>query len=138
MLIRTNLILGLPAIYSSYETQLLIDKGIVKLCKKKFNDASNVEFEKKYVEFGQEHLKADHEAYLEKRIEEVKKKMDKILAGKRKKVVKSGGDPNEVTEETIIEDVRIRTINEAANEIYIQVPIEEPFEDGKDFTSKII
>lgn len=114
---------------------MLIDKGVVKLCKKKFTDVPNEEFDKMYMEFGQEHLKADHEAYLEKRIEEVKKKMDKILAGKRKKVVKSGGDPNEVTEETIIEDARIRVINEAPNEIYIQVPIEEPFEDGMDFTS---
>lgn len=128
---------GLPAIYSPYETQLLIDKGIVQLCKKNFSDVPNEQFEKQYEEFGKKILKEGQEAYLAKRIEDVTAKMDQILAGKRKKVAKSGGDPNKVTEKTILEDVRSRAINEAPNIIHVQVPTQEPFDVGKDFMHKI-
>ena len=91
----------------------------------------NEQFEKQYEEFGQEILKEGQEAYLAKRIEDATAKMDQILAGKRKKVAKSGGDPNEVTEETILEDVRTRAINEVPNIVHVQVPTQEPFDVGK-------
>lgn len=123
--------LGLPAIYSPYETQLLIDKGIVQLCKRNFSDVPNEQFEKQYEEFRKDILKEGQEAYLAKRIEDATAKMDQILTGKRKKVAKSGGEPNEVTEETILEDVRTRAINEAPNIVHVQVPTQEPFDVGK-------
>lgn len=120
---------GLPAIYSPYETQLLLDKQIIQLCKKTFSDCPNEIIENVYEERCEEQIKAYHEIYTEKRIDEAKKLMDKILAGKRKKVAKSGGNPDEVTVETILDEVRKRAIQDTTNMI-IQVPTQEPFETG--------
>ncbi|XP_031636414.1 tRNA-splicing endonuclease subunit Sen34 [Contarinia nasturtii] len=117
---------GLPAIYSPYETQLLIDKGVIQLCKKTFSDVPNEENEAQYVESCEGHLNAYKESYMEKRIGDAKKCMDKILAGKRKKVAKLGGDPNEITEEAILEDVRNRAINDVPK-AFVQIPTQEPF-----------
>lgn len=116
----------MPAIYSPYEIQLLIDKGVVQLCKKTFSDVPNEENEKQYEESCEEHLKAYKELYVEKRVGEAKKCMDKILEGKRKKADKLGSDPNEITEEHILEDVRNRASNEALKP-FVQIPTEEPF-----------
>lgn len=98
----------------------------------------NEQFEKQYEEFGQEILKESQEAYLAKRVEDATAKMDQILAGKRKKVAKLGGDPNEVSEETILEDVRTRAANEVPNIVHVQVPTQEPFDVGKSACNLII
>lgn len=123
------IIIGLPAIYSSYETQLLIDKGIIQLCKKTFSDMPDAIAEQLYEERCQEQIKVYHDIYMEKRIENAKRYMDSILAGKRKKAIKSGNDPSEITEEAILEDVRKRAISDVSN-VFIQVPTQEPFEVG--------
>lgn len=123
-------ILGLPAAYSPCETQLLIDKGIVQLCKKTFSNVPNETFEKQYEEACENNVKSYKEVYMEKRIEEAKNLMPKILAGKRKKVQKTGGNPDDVTEESILNDVRKRAVDDAVN-VYIQVPTEDPFDVGK-------
>lgn len=107
--------IGLPATYSPYETQLLIDKGGVQLCKKHFSDQPSETFDKQYEEHSQQNIEMAHEVYVEKRVEEAKSLMPKILAGKRKKVMKSGDDPSKVTEESILDDVRQRCINDATN-----------------------
>lgn len=125
-----KLIVGLPAIFSPYETQLLIDKGVVQLCKKAISDAFDKRLEKQYVEHCQEQMQASHEVYQEKRIEDAKKNMDRILAGKRKKAIKSGGDPNEVTEDAILDEVKNRPLADSTA-VLVQVPTEEPFDIGK-------
>lgn len=79
-------------------------------------------------------MKAHQEVYMDKRIEEAKSLMPKILAGKRKKVEKSGANPDDVTEETILKDVRQRAAGDATN-VYIQVPTEDPFGVGKYFAT---
>lgn len=123
------LFLGLPAIYSPNETQLLIDNGVIQLCRKKFSDVPDEAIDEQYEERLQEQIHVYQEVYQEKRIEDAMKIMDKILAGKRKKVAKSGGNPDEVTEEAILEDVRNRAIHDVTN-VYIQVPTQEPFDVG--------
>lgn len=120
----------MPATYSPYETQLLIDKGFVQLCKKHYTDVPNDTFDKQYEDHCQRNLESAHEMYIEKRIEDAKGLMTKILDGKRKKVMKSGGDPDTITEETILEDVRQRCINDTAN-VFVQVPTAEPFDVGE-------
>lgn len=121
--------LGLPVTYSPHETQLLIDKGAVQLCIKHFSDEPSETFDEQYEEHCQQNLEMAHEVYVEKRVEEAKGLMTRILAGKRKKAIKLGNDPNEVTEESILADVRQRCINDATN-IFVQVPTEEPFDVG--------
>lgn len=120
----------MPAIFSPYETQLLIDKGVVQLCKKAFSDTLDADLEKQYVDHCQEQLQASNEVYLEKRIEDTKRNMDRILAGKRKKALKSGGDPSEITEDAILEEVKNRSLPDTTA-VLVQVPTEEPFEIGK-------
>lgn len=124
-----NSTIGLPVIYSPYETQLLIDKGIVQLRKKAFFDTLNKSLERQYMEHYDEQLKVAQEVYLEKRIDDVKRNMNRILEGKRKKALKSGSDPNEITEDSILDEVRNRSGDETAG-IFIQIPTEEPFKIG--------
>lgn len=91
--------------------------------------------EKQYVEHCQEQLKGLHEICQEKRIDDAKKNMDKILAGKRKKAIKSGSDPNEITEDAILEEIKNRTVSDDAG-VLVQVPTQEPFEIGKSIFNK--
>lgn len=127
--LKKQLITGLPAIYSPYETQLLIDKGIVQLCKKSFSDTLDESIEKQYVDHCQEQIQGLHEIYLEKRIDDAKKNMDKILEGKRKKAIKSGGDPNEITEDAILVEIQKRIVCDDAG-VLVQIPTQEPFDIG--------
>lgn len=62
-------------------------------------------------------------------MDEANKLMSRILDGKRKKVAKGGGDPNLVTEESILDDIRKRAIEDATS-IYTQIPTQEPFDIG--------
>lgn len=119
----------MPAIYSPYETQLLIDKGVVQLCKKAFTDTPDQSIEKHYVEHCQKQIQGLHEIYHEKRIEDAKKNMDRILEGKRKKAIKSGDDPNEITEEAILDEIQKRVVSDDAG-ILVQIPTEEPYDIG--------
>lgn len=119
----------MPAIYSSCETQLLIDKCAVQLCKKAFSELPDEAIEKLYEERCEEQVKIYHEIYVEKKIEDARKFMEKILCGKRKKAIKSGTDPNEITEEAILDEARQRAINDVSN-VFIQVPTQEPFDVG--------
>lgn len=121
--------IGLPAIYSAYETQLLIDKGVIKLCKKALSDTLDKSLEKQYVDHCQEQVQGLHEIYREKRIDDAKKNMDKILEGKRKKAIKTGGDPNEITEDAILEEIQNRPVSADAG-VLVQIPTQEPFEIG--------
>lgn len=124
------MIIGLPAIFSPYETQLLIDKGVIQLCKKAFSDTLDENLEKQYVEHCQEQMQGLNEIYQEKRIDDAKKNMDKILAGKRKKAIKSGADLNEITEDAILEEIKNRTVSDDAG-ILVQIPTQDPFDIGE-------
>lgn len=132
--VLTIAILGLPAIYSPSETQLLIDKGFVRLGRKLFTDVPSETTEQQYEERCQEQIIAYQEIYLEKRIENAKKYMKQILAGKRKKAAKSGSDCSMITEEAVLDEVRRTAISDASN-VFIQIPTEEPFEVGRWFDS---
>lgn len=122
-------ITGLPAIYSPCETQLLIDKGIVQLYEKTFCDVPDETTEKLYEERCNEQVKMCHEIYGEKKVEDARKYMERILSGKRKKAIKTGGDPNEITQEAVLDEARQRAINDVSN-VFIQVPTQEPFDVG--------
>lgn len=121
---------GLPAIYSAYEAQLLIDKGIAKVVKKQFHKSMPLDTVKMYQDIRDYHLQELTQIYCEKKIAESQKIIDRILAGKRKKVQETGGDVNEVTEESVIADIRKRyKFNE--DNILVQIPTEEVFENGR-------
>lgn len=76
-----------------------------------------------------EQRKIFQEIYIDKKLDDTKKYMAKILAGKRKKALKSGDDISQITEQTILDEARKRAINDVTN-VFIQVPTQEPFEVG--------
>lgn len=121
--------LGLPAIYSPYETQLLINKGIVQLCKKDLHGPPSDQIKQQYSDFLKGQAETFNDIYREKRVEETKKIMPKILEGKRKKVLQTGGNPDDVKEEDILNDVRKRCKFDEKT-MFVQLPMQEPFPAG--------
>lgn len=67
--------------------------------------------------------------YRDNKVSRTKQMMGRILDGKRKKVAKSGGDPMQVTEQTILADIEKSCIADLDN-IYVQIPTEDPFSTG--------
>lgn len=120
---------GLPATYSAYEAQLLTDKGIAVVVRKIFPETIPPKTVKMYQEIRNSHHKQLTEIYCEKKIAESQKIIGKILAGKRKKVKETGGDVSQVTEDSIIADIRKKYKFNLDN-ILVQVPTEEVFENG--------
>lgn len=123
---------GLPAIYSSCQTQLLIDKGIIKLIQRKFDTLPSEHLKHEYNVASEQHLCDFSSHYSEKKVEDSRKIIDRILDGKRKKAAKSGGNPNEITETIVIDEIRRRCQFDSGN-ILVQVPTEEPFDVGEKY-----
>lgn len=120
----------MPAIYSSYETQLLIDKGIIQLCRKNVDAEIDESIRIEYKNLLDENLKSFQDNYCDKKVEEVKKILPKIIAGKRKKCEKSGENPDDITEESVLNEIRKNCIVDSEN-IFTQIPTQEPFAVGK-------
>lgn len=122
--------IGLPAIYSPYQTQLLIDKGIAKLIHRNLEIVPREQSKLEYNAIRERHLCDFSTHYGQKKVERSRKLIDKILDGKRKKFARNGGDPNEVTEETVIDEIRKGCQFDSGN-ILVQVPTQEPFAVGE-------
>lgn len=122
--------IGLPAVYSPYQTKLLIDKGIAKLIHRNLDIFPSTQSKQEYNAIRERHLCDFSTHYSQKKVEQSRKLIDKILDGKRKKVAKNGGDPNEVTEDTVIDEIRKGCQFDSGN-ILVQVPTQEPFAVGE-------
>lgn len=120
---------GLPATFSPYETQLLIDKGIVQLRRKNFTNTPTEHDRQQYAHVMDENAKTYESIYRENKVKRTKEMMSRILEGKRKKMTKSGGDPMEVTEETVLDDIQKNFVIDLDN-IFVQMPTEDPFNTG--------
>lgn len=128
---------GLPAVYSPHQTQLLIDKGIAELVQKRLDDAPDEHVQREYNSIRAQHLSEFSSHYRQKRITESAKMIDKILAGKRKKVALNGGDPNDVTEDTVMAELSSRFEIDPDN-ILIQIPTREPIDAAEDVSVKVV
>lgn len=127
---RNTTLSGLPAIYSPYETKLLVEKGFVQLKRQNFDLAPDEQTKRDYNSVREENFQKFTDIYCDKKIEESKNIINTIIAGKRKKIEKNGGNPDEVTVESILNDIRNKFVFNLDN-ILIQVPTEEPFNVGK-------
>lgn len=127
---QIKFILGLPAIFSPYQTQLLIDKGIAVLLRRDLDSSPAAQSIQEYDAIREQHSRDFSSNYSEKKIADSRKLMDKILGGKRKKVAKNGGNPDEVTEDTVIEEIKKRCQFDTFD-ILVQVPTQEPFAVGE-------
>lgn len=121
---------GLPAIYSPYQTKLLIDKGIAELFQRNLDIPPSEQSKHDYIAAREQHASDFSSHYSQKKVEASRKLIGEILAGKRKKVLKNGGDPDAVTEESVIDEIRNRCQFDAGN-ILVQVPTQEPFAVGE-------
>jgi tRNA-splicing endonuclease subunit Sen34 len=121
---------GLPAILSFYEVRLLLEEEnvIVLLDKSGLKKELNSQAKQNYEEQKTRQQEPQIEDYVEQRLEKSRKYIDKIIAGKRKKLLKSGVpeedirlDPNEVLEE---EAQKIRET--ISGNLLVQIPTEHP------------
>lgn len=120
----------MPAIFSPYETQLLIGKGIAQLHRKNLSAVSSETNKQQYETIRNERFQAFNDFYCDKKIDDAKRLMDKILSGKRKKLLRTGGNPDDVTEDSVLDEVRQRYKFDKDN-ILVQIPTQEPFDAGK-------
>lgn len=121
---------GLPAVYNPYEARLLVDKGYAVLVRKDFTDPPSQETKEEYLRIRQENLREIEEFFREKKVQECHNIIDKIIEGKRKKCRATGvGDPDQITEESILNEVRqgVKFNPENAPNV---IPTKEPFNPG--------
>lgn len=120
---------GLPAIYSPYQVQLLLDNGLVCLSKRKLDDAPDDDAVATYANVQATNQREFTENYVEKKLAEAMKIVDKVVGGKRRKIERTGGNPEEVSSETVLNELRQKWNVDAGN-ILVQVPTQESFADG--------
>lgn len=108
---------------------MLIDKGIIQLRRKNFSNSPTVHDQQQYNQSIEENSKTYESIYRENKVNRTKQMMSRILAGKRSKIVKNGGDPLTVTEETVLADIEKNCIADLDN-ICVQIPTEDPFNTG--------
>lgn len=123
---------GLPAVYSDYDAKLMLEKNLVQIVDKSATLSSPPsdeikEIYKKFTDDIQDEVKS---SYIESRLAATRLKMDKIIAGKRVKLLKSGTSsediqisPDDVLNE---ETERLRTIYTPTN-VSTHIPNQFPF-----------
>lgn len=122
---------GLPAIYSSCEVQLLLDKNVVVLISKiglQKEPTSSIEEEYKVILENQKIEQNDY--FKEARLEQTKNLMDKIIKGKKNKLRKSGvkDEDMNVTPESVLKEEKEKIPDITESNMYYQTPTEHPFE----------
>lgn len=98
---------ALPAVYSENEAKLLLDKNLVIIEDRKLLRNPPSEETKEIFNNHSKHLEENlRQSYIKTRLEPTKAVMNDVIAGKRKKLLKSGVPENEinVTEEDIIRE----------------------------------
>lgn len=109
----------------------MVDKGIAQLVCPPLDISPSEQCKREYSATLEQHSADFSSHYEQKKIEESRKLIDKILAGKRKKIAKSGGNPDDVNEETVLDEIRKRCQFDSGN-ILVQVPTQEPFITGEE------
>lgn len=122
-------ILGLPAIFNPYEVRLLVTKGYAILVRKDFSKPPSEAVQQQYknlLETNQEFL---IDFCRENKVGESKKIIQKIVEGKRKKCKAKGLNPDDITEESVLNEIRENFQFNPQNNL-IQIPTKEPFDAG--------
>lgn len=101
------------------------------MCRKDFDaevtDSMKTDF-KNHID---ENVKTFNATYGEKKIQDVKKLLPNIIAGKRKKAEKTGLNPDDITEESVLKEIRSKYSNTGPDNIFTQIPTQEPFDVGE-------
>uniref|UniRef100_A0A1B0CSR0 tRNA-splicing endonuclease subunit Sen34 n=1 Tax=Lutzomyia longipalpis TaxID=7200 RepID=A0A1B0CSR0_LUTLO len=124
---RNTSIGGLPGIFSPIEVRFLIERGFVNLQKAPGKPSEGTI--NQYREFSEKQLQEQREILRRKKISELEGNLEKIVAGKRRKALKSGSgaantplDPQSILQEEIGRIPKLQREN-----LLIQIPTEYPF-----------
>lgn len=108
----------------------MLEKGFIKLFRQNLNDSSNDNIKKIYADMLKVHQNEFSKCYYQRKIQETENRIDKIIEGKRKKAIALGSNPDEVTKETVLDQMKQRWQFDLEN-ILIQVPSKDTFSSGE-------
>lgn len=128
----------MPAILSAYELCLLHEKNIVDVVKKIGLSAPPTESQtKEYLEFRERCVDDQKELLRENTVAESRKVIDKIIAGKLKKLAKSGHQSVQSLEpEAVLQEIHDKYSFNMDNAL-LQIPTKHPIHVGKTILWKI-
>lgn len=122
---------GLPAILSLYELRLLMEENVIVLLdktglKKELNSLAKQNYEDQK----SRQLEPQMHDYVEQRLEKSRKMIDKIIVGKRKKLLKSGIPESEIkiNPDEILEEEAKKIRETISGNLLVQIPTEHPLE----------
>lgn len=104
---------------------------MIQLCQKDFDADITQNMKTDYKNHIDENLNTINDIYCNKKIEDIKKILPKIIAGKRKKAEKTGANPDDITEQSVLEEIRAKNSDTGPDNIFTQVPTQEPFNVGE-------
>lgn len=128
---RNSHVFGLPAVLSSYELKLALEKGLVALVDRRasLESVPNEDMKQQYEELIRRQVAEQKEPVVEKRLREFRNYLPKIIEGKRKKLLKSGAKEEDIKidAEQLIADER-RKVEAMEVDRLIQIPMEHPLD----------
>lgn len=132
---RNVTISGLPAIYTEFQTKLMLEKGIAELENgKELNESPSDEIKEAF-NLHLNKLRTEAERpYIDARLKAMKAKMDTIIKGKRAKLIKKGLNEDEIQikpEDILSEEEKRLKSSISSSLTYIQVPTQHPFLNTK-------
>ncbi|CAO1328367.1 unnamed protein product [Diamesa hyperborea] len=122
---------GLPVIFNEYELKLMIDKQFVTVFNKSgLKETPTEENKRLYENIRVTQIAEQQEPYIKKRLDIIKRNVSKIVAGKRKKLMKSGVPETEITitEEDVLKDEEARLREGISDNNFTQIPTQHPFQ----------
>lgn len=109
---------------------MLIERGYAVLIEKNFNETPSEDIQRKYKATIHKNESVIADFCREKKVQESEKAIDKIIAGKMKKSQARGLNPNEITVENILNEIRDNYIFKPEN-VLIEIPTTEPYLVGE-------
>lgn len=122
---------GLPAIYSSYEVQLLLDKNVIVVVRKiGLLTEPTSSIEREYKEILKKQKIEQNDYFKEARLVQTRNLMDKIIKGKKNKLRKSGVKEEDmnITPESVLKEEKDKIPDMTESNMYYQTPTEHPFQ----------
>lgn len=116
---------------------MLVDRGYAVLIEKSFNEPPSEDIQRKYKETIDRNESVIADLCREKKVQESAKAIDKIIAGKRKKSKASGLNPDEITLDSVLTEIRDSYKFERDN-VLIEIPTMDPYALGGYFIYSVL
>ncbi|XP_001653315.2 tRNA-splicing endonuclease subunit Sen34 [Aedes aegypti] len=120
---------GLPAVLTPLEVRLALEEGLIVLIDKnaQLTRSPSEEAKQQFARLSQQQIHEQKQPVIEKRLKEFEYHLPKILAGKRKKLLKSGVKEEDITinEEQLIKEEKHKLETMEIDKL-VQIPQEYP------------